>query len=99
MRVEGKKEIIEEIDSLPLNAGYKCKNCREDLVKLRTGLGKAMIHEVTGKCYQSLYWICICVNQMCKMEYKEVRVLERVTEIIDYPLIGKYRDRTNIGGR
>ena len=99
MRVEGKKENIKSIEYMPLNVGYKCNKCNHELVKLRTALGKPIISESKGKVFQDFYWICLCANELCERKYKEVKVFERVTEVMEYPKIGRYRDRTNIGGR
>ena len=90
---EGKKEHIKRLDLMPTNKEYKCTGCRNDLVKLRTESDNSK----GSKQYN--YWICICTDEQCEMNFKYVKVLFSISKIIGYPLIGRYVDRGNTSGR
>jgi hypothetical protein len=94
---DGKKEISKRLDLIPDNRTYVCNHCGQVLVKLHSELGEAEI--VEGIHYRPFYWICLCTNEDCPNTYKEVKVLERNSEVKDYPSKGRYMDRSRTSGR
>lgn len=94
---EGKKEVSKRLDLIPDNRTYMCNQCGQELVKLHSEVDEVQLVEDIR--YLPFYWICLCTNEECSRSYREVKVLERNSEIMDYPSKGRYIDRGNTSGR
>jgi len=88
---DGKKEPINRNDLLKENSNLDtCDRCGGELTKLETFIGE--VFEEDKKFFYWLYWKVVCDN--CG----EMKVKSSKCQTMDYPLKGRYMDRTKLGG-
>jgi len=88
---EGKKEPIKRHDLLKENSNSNtCDTCGSELTKLETFIGE--LFQEGKKFYYHMYWKVICDNcgELCVKESK--------LETMNYPVKGRYHDRSSLGG-
>jgi len=88
----GKKEPISRTDLLKENSNDEtCDRCGGELAKLETFMGEPF--QEGKNFFYWLYWKVLC--DICG----EMKVKSSKCRTMDFPIVGRYNDRTGLGGR